>query len=394
MQNKLIGLAIGVTCALFALWMLLQNRGQKRDFDQAVCHGAQLKTPAAREEALSAGYTINPRFDCVDKANYDAGIAREAKYAAERKRDGDAASKQKIDEETEEAQGLAYARSKFQTKVAVTDTDGPPLLEPPANLFVRVSYKSGQNNLPAFVSPNALSTQSQEKRAAIIWLTGGDTNSLSNFWIPGSDADDQSARAFREAGIVMMFPVLRGGNNGASPGNVTTGAKEFFYGEVDDVLAAAQYLSAQANVDPAQIYLGGHSTGGTLALLVAQSSNKFARVFAFGPVAKVDSYGSQLIPIKFRDLDPKELRLRSPMHWLKGITKPTYIIEGMNGSGNSADLEKMCKVNTNPNLHCIPVAEHDHYSVLPAVSRVIAARLAVAATGFEFVLKPDEFKKK
>ena len=68
----------------------------------------------------------------------------------------------------------------------------------------------------------------------------------------------------------MMFPSLRGGND--NPGN-----KEGFLGEVDDVLAAADFLSKQEFVDPNRIYLGGHSTGGTLVLLVAACSNKFPR---------------------------------------------------------------------------------------------------------------------
>ena len=75
----------------------------------------------------------------------------------------------------------------------------------------------------------------------------------------------------------MMFPSLRGGND-------NPGVREGFFGEVDDVLAAAEYLSKQAFVDPQRIYLGGHSTGGTLVLLVAECSGRFRAVFSFGPV--------------------------------------------------------------------------------------------------------------
>jgi dipeptidyl aminopeptidase/acylaminoacyl peptidase len=61
----------------------------------------------------------------------------------------------------------------------------------------------------------------------------------------------------------MMFPSLRGGND-------NPGRHGGFYGEVDDVLAAHDYLSRQPYVDPKRIYPGGHSTGGTLALLTAE----------------------------------------------------------------------------------------------------------------------------
>ena len=67
------------------------------------------------------------------------------------------------------------------------------------------------------------------------------------------------ARTARRESI-MMFPTLRGGNT-------NPGAREYLLGEVDDVLAAAEHLARLPYVDPQRIYLGGHSTGGTLALL-------------------------------------------------------------------------------------------------------------------------------
>ena len=72
--------------------------------------------------------------------------------------------------------------------------------------------------------------------------------------------------AYRRAGIVMMYPSLRGGND-------NPGRREGFLGEVDDILAAAEYLARESYVDPGRIYLGGHSTGGTLAMLAAEMPN-------------------------------------------------------------------------------------------------------------------------
>jgi hypothetical protein len=68
-----------------------------------------------------------------------------------------------------------------------------------------------------------------------------------------------------------MFPVLRGGNDNQVP-------KESFLGEVQDVVAAAGHLEDLPYVDSDRIYLGGHSTGGTLALLVAECSDRFRAV--------------------------------------------------------------------------------------------------------------------
>src|SRR5207253_7881805 len=50
------------------------------------------------------------------------------------------------------------------------------------------------------------------------------------------DQTSRAANAFRRAGLVLMFPTLRGGND-------NPGLKEGFFGEVDDVLAGAEYLA-------------------------------------------------------------------------------------------------------------------------------------------------------
>ena len=130
----------------------------------------------------------------------------------------------------------------------------------------------------------------------------------------------------------MMFPTLRGGNTDA-------GGKEFFFGEVDDVLAAAEHLAELPYVDAQYIYLGGHSTGGTLALLTAEASTRFKAVFAFGAVSRIDRYPASLVP----DFDPADscarTRLRSPIHWLDGITTPTWLIEGTEAPGNHDELD-------------------------------------------------------
>jgi alpha/beta superfamily hydrolase len=56
---------------------------------------------------------------------------------------------------------------------------------------------------------------------------------------PVQRATIKSARAFREAGIVLMLPSLRGGNG--NPGH-----RELMFGDVDDVLAAIDYTSKRA----------------------------------------------------------------------------------------------------------------------------------------------------
>ena len=81
-----------------------------------------------------------------------------------------------------------------------------------------------------------------------------------------------SAGRYAPSSVGFTFRArLRDGRT-RSPGRV-----EFCAGEVDDVLAAARFLATQPYVDTNRIYLGGHSTGGTLALLVSERRHRLRR---------------------------------------------------------------------------------------------------------------------
>src|SRR5262249_54325814 len=153
----------------------------------------------------------------------------------------------------------AEARRGFATKPGGEEPAREAIPQPPPDLFQLVKYPSPAGELSAFLAPDP---GDGKKHPAIVWITGGDCNSIGDVWSPAPRENDQTPAAYRKAGIVMMFPSLRGGND-------NPGRREGFFGEVDDVLAAALYLAAKPYVDPSRIYLGGHSTGGTLVMLVA-----------------------------------------------------------------------------------------------------------------------------
>ena len=341
------------------------------------CAGPRLETIEQRNDALEQGYGINQRFDCIDRQSFEAVQRQNAANEQARK---DRAAGPSNSAALRAAPGLWVAREGFVTAVSAP-ASGTPLPEPPPELFVRSDYRNPQNRmLAAYVTPDPGDGQ---KHPAIIWLTGGDSNSLDDFWTEGAFTNDQSASAYRKAGLVMMFPTLRGGNT-------DTGHKEFFYGEVDDVVAAAGHLAKLPYVDAGHIYLGGHSTGGTLALLTAEASTRFKAVFAFGAVARIDRYPPSLVP-ELGAFELRESRLRSPIEWLDGISTPTWLIEGAEAPGNRDELDAMCAQTRNPAVHCISVPGLDHFSVLGKVSQVIAARLSVANSGIEFSLRQQEF---
>jgi dipeptidyl aminopeptidase/acylaminoacyl peptidase len=261
-----------------------------------------------------------------------------------------------------QAASLTEARRGFQTKLVPGKSDRSPVDEPPANVFRIVRYDSPVGKLPAYLTPDP---RDGKKHPAIIWIHGGDCNSIGECWEEQPASNDQTASAFRKAGIVMMVPSLRGGND-------NPGTKEGFLGEVDDVLAAAEYLAKQDFVDPKRIYLGGHSTGGTLVLLVAECSDRFRAVFSFGPVHNVGGYPPEYLP--FDTSNPREVELRSPGPWLGSIKSPTFVFEGT-VKGNINALQALARASTNPNTYFIKVRGANHFSVLAPTNRLLAGKI-------------------
>lgn len=259
----------------------------------------------------------------------------------------------------EPAESLRELRAGFRTSVFYDDVQRGPPAPPPPELFELVAYDAPLGAQAAYVSPPS----EGERRPAIVWIAGGlDWGIDENAWLAAPRANDQSAAAFREAGVALMLPSLRGSNE-------NPGRNECFFGEVEDVIAAADYLATRPDVDPTRIYLGGHSTGGTLALLVAASTDRFRAVFAFGPVADPRMYGSMgCLPAGASDA---EAVIRAPIHFVDEITTPTFLIEGaVNSNGPSVDA--LFAARESAPLRRVLVPGMDHFSVLRPASEVVA----------------------
>ena len=262
------------------------------------------------------------------------------------------------------ALSLQQARRGFQTKLTRNEKENVAAMTPPAQLFQTVYYPSPIGKTAAYLGTDP---RDGKKHPAIIWIFGGFANSIDDSaWQPARAGNDQSASAFRRAGIVSMYPSLRGGNK-------NPGSKEGFYGEVDDVLAAAKFLATQPFVDPNRIYLGGHSTGGTLALLVSEMPNNFRATFAFGPVGSARAYGAESLPYDITD--KRENVLRAPISWLAGIAHPTFVFEGTEAPGNYDSLKVLQEGSTNPQAHFLPVPNATHFSILAPTTRLVAQKI-------------------
>ena len=105
---------------------------------------------------------------------------------------------------TASAGSLADARKGFQTKLVRQESAKEPVTVPPAKVFRVVKYDAPKGKMSAYLS---LEKTDGKKHPAIIWITGGDSNSIDQAcWKPAPVTNDQTARAFPELGIILMFP--------------------------------------------------------------------------------------------------------------------------------------------------------------------------------------------
>jgi len=223
------------------------------------------------------------------------------------------------------------ARKGFRTKLTrVGPSPEPSEMPPPLGVpgALPFTYPSGGLQLLAWVNPEVKTAG--PRRPAVMFLHGGFAFSPSHW---------EYARPFLRAGFHVLIPGLRG-ENGQS------GAYSLLYDEVDDCLACAEHLSRAPSVDPAKIFLCGHGTGGTLALLSSLASDQFRACAAFSPWPSIRTYlqgREQDAPF-----DPRaegELRMRSPLYYAQHFRCPVRSFfglgEGAEGEANLATAKEM-----------------------------------------------------
>lgn len=215
-----------------------------------------------------------------------------------------------------QTEDYAKARSRFHTKLL---SRGPaPFQEctstnPPDDLS-GVQFQSGPLRLKGWVS-RPLGDE-RDRRPAVLFLHGGFCFDFSDW---------QDIRAFRDAGFIVMIPLLRGEEG--QPGNFS-----MFYDEVDDVVSAAEYLRGRTYVNANQLFLAGHSTGGTLTMLTALAYPHFRAAASFSGSPDAVGYTRHAVaigndvPFDFRD--PAELQLRSARVYAASFKCPVRIYYG------------------------------------------------------------------
>jgi len=272
---------------------------------------------------------------------------------------------------------LAEARAAFTTQLreppTPTPTDAAPA--PPEGMYELVEYPAPLGDQVGYLTPDP---GDGERHPAVLWAHGG-FGGVGEwlFELEPDPGNDQTARAFREAGLVTFIPSWRGEND--NPGQL-----ELFYGEVDDLLAARDHLAGLPYVDPERIYLAGHSTGGTLVLLAAAMDARFRAGFVFGGMPDISSFvadgeGYGNTPFDHRRVD--EGRLRSAVYFAGGITRPVFYFEGQEGVSHSM-IRGMAEVATAAKapLTVHWLAGRSHFDILAPLT-TLAAEKILADTG-------------
>jgi dipeptidyl aminopeptidase/acylaminoacyl peptidase len=113
-----------------------------------------------------------------------------------------------------------------------------------------------------------------------------------------------------------------------------------FYDEVHDVLAAADALVREPDVDSRRIYLAGHSSGASLALLTALTSRRFRAVASFSgspDFARLAALPGMADFAPFALDDPAEIRMRSSMEFAAAFSCPVRLFWGDDEPGVAED---------------------------------------------------------
>ena len=220
-----------------------------------------------------------------------------------------------------------------------------------------ITYDSGNLRLKAWLSDKPADGN---KHPAVVYAHGGFSFAKSEW---------TSMQEFIDQGFVLMAPTLRAENG--NPGNF-----EYFYGEVNDLVAAADYLANVSYVDKDRIFLCGHSVGGTLSMLTSMMPSKYRAISSFsGSPDQEIWFRNENGIIPFNSRNKKEIELRSPIVYSDSVIKPLFVSDGDQESyflDTSRDFVE--KVKKNGGICEFNVVKGDHFSAIPEEVNLSIAR--------------------
>jgi hypothetical protein len=148
--------------------------------------------------------------------------------------------KRSTDKLLDKSLSFVEARKQFKTQLLDYEyvPDGDAAI-PPGHLLEKIEYPSIDGNLVAYITP---APQDQKKHPILIWARSGHGGIGEWLWEKGFVIENAIQK-----GLLVMTPSWRQDN--ANPGTYS-----LFFGEIDDTLAAIEYVKSLPYVDSSRIY--------------------------------------------------------------------------------------------------------------------------------------------
>ncbi len=214
---------------------------------------------------------------------------------------------------------LADLRAGFKTKLNRSGA-APQEFEnekPPAGVS-EITFKSGELTLKAWRS--AL-PKDGKKHPAIVFAHGG-------FSFGGGDFEVLTP--FIKQGWVALALIFRGENGGE-------GVFDLFLGEIDDLIAAGNYVASLDEVNAKQVFAVGHSVGGTRCIVASMLPSPFRAIGAISGAADIRLWlqgQEELAPFDVKDAG--EIRVRNPWENIASLSVPLILGNGADETGFTA----------------------------------------------------------
>lgn len=248
---------------------------------------------------------------------------------------------------------------------------------PPENVR-EVEYPSEDLMLKAwvYVPPGA----ENRKSPAMVYFHGG-------FAFASEDYRDSAP--FREAGYVVMCPMLRGENG--NPGRF-----EMLMGEVDDAKAAIEWLHDQPYVDPDRIHAFGHSAGGGISALLSLHDDVPVRLTgSSGGLYHASMFRRWGDNVPFDANDPEECLLRVLMGNIRDMRRRHCAYMGREDGAEVLFAAARKEDSQSRGLLSLVVVPGDHHSsLLPSMKAFMEAIREYSVQHFEPPPEPDPPSRK
>jgi acetyl esterase/lipase len=255
----------------------------------------------------------------------------------------------KVPTSTDEA-AFWTERSAFRTRLTRRGPAPQGFEDDVPSGFEAIRYRAGGRELLAWIArPKGFS----ERRPAIVFAHGG---------FALGTGDDEPVRPFLEAGYVALVPSYRGENG--NPGDF-----EMFLGEVDDAIAAIRWLALDPQVDPARIYVFGHSAGGAIAAMLSLAPDvPVAATASIDALYAEDLFDAMADIVPFDRRQPSERRMRLLLPNLAMMKRPHRAYLASDGLGYLSDAARAEARRAQAPLEVITLPGN-HITVVPAATR-------------------------